>query len=232
MISLYVSSDTARRFIEHSSPEAIVFIGVILFGQLGLLGLYLNSIGGQLLAFHIYPIIWITVSVWILWHARPPQTSVRRQFAAGIVGILYFLLLAWLSGLFSTGLFAGDVAFAGGLRLEASAPPGYAPTLFYSGSTMTLAIMPYLLIGYATLTYLVYITILDAWAASASGLLGIFGCVGCSWPIIAALAGGATGPLAATVYSYAYPISTVAFLLAAALLYWRPSFSTIRRWLG
>lgn len=230
-----MSVESVRGVIDRPSPEALVVVGLILFAQLALLGLYLSTVGPDLMAFHLYPIVWITVSAWVLWHARPAPASRDRHLLAGGIAILYFLLLAWLGGLFSieTFLNTADAAFAGGLRVEASVPPGYAPTLFYVGSNVTIALIPYLFIGYVTLAYLVYVTILDAWAASAPGLLGIFGCIGCSWPIFAALfagAGGAMGSITAAVYANAYPISTVAFLIAVTLLYWRPSYGTLHRW--
>lgn len=225
----------ARRFLGRPSRTAVAVIAIILVGQLSLLGLYLSSFQPRISYFLFYPIIWITVSCWVLLHARSNAENARQQLVAAGIALLYFLLLAYLGGIFSLHpTTAPAEAFATGLRIEGAAPPGYAPALFYVGSTVTLALIPYLLVGYVTLAYLVYITILDTWKASAPGLLGIFGCIGCSWPILASLvasAGGMTGAVATAVYDNAYPLSTIAFLLAVGLLYWRPAFGTIRRWL-
>lgn len=215
------------------SRGALAGIALIVAAQLLLLWIYLASFGVGLAMFHLYPIIWITVSCWVVWQARPTGSSGRRELLAAAIAGAYFLLLAWLGGLVSPGTALAESNAFAGLRIAATAPPGYAPAVYYVGSGLTVSVIPYRLVGYLALAYLVYVTILDAWAASAPGLLGIFGCIGCSWPIFATLlsgGGGAAGALATALYLNAYPISTLAFLLAVGLLYWRPSAGWMQRW--
>lgn len=214
------------------SRGALALIGLVLFAQVSLLVVYLTAFDTRLAAFHLYPIVWITVSCWVIWHARPPTAGTRRHLAAATVAVLYLLLIGYLGGLYSPGSGLARAPFVSGIRVEAAAPPGYAPAFFYVGTYVTVAVIPYLTVGYLTLAYLVYVTILDAWAATAPGVIGIFGCIGCSWPVLASLvagAGGASGSVAAAVYANAYPLSTIAFLLAVGLLYWRPTADTLRQ---
>lgn len=206
-------------------------LAIVLFAQLSLLAIYLVAFDARPAAFHLYPIVWITVSAWVLWHARPPRASLQRHALAGGIAVGYLLVLGYIGGMFSLG--GSSDALVAGVRLEGEAPPGYAPALFYVGPTVTVALVPYLVIGYLTLAYLVYLTVLDTIAASAAGALGLFGCIGCSWPILASLvagAGGASGSVATAVYANAYPLATLAFVLAVALLYWRPSVDSLRQW--
>ncbi len=222
-----------RRAVGSPSSGAIAAIAIILFAQLVRLGVYLNSIEVGLGAFHLYPIVWITVGCWVIWHARPASSSGRRELVAAAIATAYFLVLAGLGGIISPGTALADTSASGGLRITASAPPGYAPAVYYLGSEITISLIPYRLVGYVTLAYLVYVTILDTWAASAPGLLGVFGCIGCSWPIFATLlggTGGAASAVASAIYLNAYPISTAAFLLAVGLLYWRPSEGWVSWW--
>lgn len=198
----------------------------VVLGQASLLVLYILAFEPDLSYFLVFPLVWITVSAWVLLHARPDRATPRRHLLAVGVAVVYFLFLGYLGGMFSLQAGAPVAEGFSGLQIDASAPPGYAPAIFYAGSSITLAFVPYLVIGYLTLAYLVYLTILDTWTASASGLLGIFGCIGCSWPILASLVAGASGmsgAVATTVYENAYLLSTAAFLLAVGFLYYRPS---------
>ncbi|MFC7080732.1 DUF7546 family protein [Halorussus caseinilyticus] len=87
--------------------------------------------------------------------------------------------------------------------------------------------MPYKLVGYVALAYLVYDTVLDTAGSAVSGVLGLVSCVSCTWPVIATLAAGVTGSgtaVAAAASEWSYTLGTVAFLLTVGLLRWRPSF--------
>jgi hypothetical protein len=87
--------------------------------------------------------------------------------------------------------------------------------------------MPYKLLGYATLAYLIYDTVLDTAGSAVSGLLGLVSCVSCTWPVIATLAAGIAGSgtaVAAAANEWSYTIGTVVFVVTVALLRWRPTF--------
>jgi hypothetical protein len=106
-----------------------------------------------------------------------------------------------------------------------SLPPGWSPALLYGGDLLRVSLFPYRLIGYATLSYLVFVTLLDVDGSIFSGALGFASCVSCTWPVlgtaVTALFGG--GSLIATVATnQPYGLSTVVFVTSVGLLIWRP----------
>jgi len=104
-------------------------------------------------------------------------------------------------------------------------PPGYSPRLFYDGGVISLTLAPYKVVGYGALAYLVYVTVLDAAGTALSGVVGLFSCISCTWPVIGTIAAGVFGSssaLATAAMNQAYPLSTLVFLSAVALLWWRP----------
>lgn len=222
---------------QFTPPPVTVAVGLALIvaAQLVTLAVYLQALHVSPRPFHFYPIIWITVGSWVFWRVRARHEDSRRRRLAAGVAAGYFLVLGYVGGLFGTGFELGgrDAVTGGtaeimyGFDVVAVVPPGYGPALVYGSPYLTLSLVPYLVVGYLALAYLVYVAFMDAAASAAPGVVGIFGCIGCTWPLLASLvtgAGGATGMIAGTVYSYAYPLSTLAFLVAVGLLYWRPGF--------
>jgi hypothetical protein len=180
----------------------------------------------------LYPFVWLNVSAWALVQTTPVARSMRTRYLAGAIGLAYFFLLAYVGGLVSQGVgfhHAGGGAAADhhalGWRL-AWLPPGWGPAVFYSGMTVQLTLMPYKVVGYATLAYLVYATVLDAAGSAISGVLGLVSCVSCTWPVLASLAGAIAGSgtaVAAAANEWSYALGTGAFVLTVALLRWRPT---------
>ena len=131
-------------------------------------------------------------------------------------------MLAVVGGLVGTGLGADATGFG-----VAWPMPGWGPTLVYGGHAAALVLMPAYVVGYLALSYLLYVTVLDAAGSAVGGLLGLVSCVSCTWPVFATVASTAlsgTGLLAASAAQVPYDISTAVFLLTVALLYWRPGF--------
>ncbi|MFC6961755.1 DUF7546 family protein [Halocatena marina] len=187
------------------------------------------------IAVYIYPFVWINVALWALWRVESPPARLKRRSIAGLIAVGYILVLGYLGGLYGFG----SSEIATGLRLEfVSLPPGWGPALLYSGESVRFALLPFKVIGYATLAYLVYVTILDTATSAAAGLLGLFSCVSCVLPIIAAVVSGfigAGGALVAVASGQSYALSTVVFVITVLLLVWRPtagSFSRLRAKLG
>lgn len=187
------------------------------------------------IAVYIYPFVWINVALWALWRVNAPSVNRRQQYGAGVIALGYFLLLGYLGGLY--GL-SPDV-MATGLRLEfVSLPPGWGPAILYSGEWVRVALLPFKVIGYFTLAYLIYVTVLDTATSAAAGLLGLFSCISCVLPVIAAVATGFVGgggALVAIASAQSYSLSTVVFVITVLLLVWRPttgSFSRLRAKLG
>lgn len=187
------------------------------------------------IAVYIYPFVWINVALWAIWRVDAPSVNRRRQYGASFIALSYFLLLGYLGGLYGLG----SEAMVSGLRLEyVSLPPGWGPALLYSGEWVRFALLPFKVIGYLTLGYLIYVTILDTATSAAAGLLGLFSCVSCVLPIIAAVASGfvgAGGALVTIASVQSYSLSTAVFVITVLLLVWRPtagSFLRLRAKLG
>ena len=167
----------------------------------------------------LQPFVWINVGLLAVLTTRPPPTSTRRRYVGLAVGAGYFLLLAYFGGLLGEGMGAGFVG------VNWTLPPGYSPRLFYDGTLLAVTLEPYKVVGYAALAYLVYVTVLDAAGAALSGVVGLFSCVSCTWPIVGTVAAsvfGGSSAVAAAAMDQAYPLSTLVFLSAVALLWWRP----------
>ena len=224
-----------REWIRALSPLAMVLWTLLILGQVLLLAIYLLAFQQSLQLFHLYPLLWITVSAWVLGHVRAPAHVGGHRVLAGILATAYFCLLAYVGGLVGPGpeltdsvtVLAADAEFIYDTRVVTAVPPGYGPAILHVGPYLIVSIIPYLTVGYLALAYLVYLTVREAATAATSGLIGLFGCIGCSAPILASLVAGtsgAAGTIAAGVYTHAYPLSTLAFLLAVVLLVWRPGF--------
>ena len=212
--------------VEIPSPRVEVVLGwaLVLAVQAALLGAYLTARDLSPSFFHLAPFVWITVGLWAIWWTRP-ATATRRQRAIALsIAGGYLLVVGYVVGLFAVA--PGGLAHpSSGWRFEATYPPGYGPALFYAGDYVRLAFVPYLLIGYSAIGYLVYVTVVDASRSAAGGLFGLVACVGCAWPILApvltGVAGGGTA-LVTAAYSQEHVLSTVAFLAAIGFLTWRP----------
>jgi hypothetical protein len=180
----------------------------------------------------IYPFVWINAVVWAAAKTEIPRASRRAHLVAGGVAVAYFLLLANWAGLF--GLTGGGHhgVLDGILGLSiGSGSPGWARVRFIT-RVVAISFIPYRVIGYLGLAYLVYVAVLDVTGAALSGAVGLLSCLSCSFPILASFATGLFGgsvTLMSTVYAYSVDLSTLAFLLSVALLYYRPGFGAVRR---
>ncbi len=185
----------------------------------------------------VFPFVWINLSAWALVRTSPSADSPRTRYVGAAIAVGYFLLLGYVGGLFQPGLLfhshgggAGAHTHATGLRIS-WLPPGWGPALLYTGDLVQLNLMPYKLVGYLTLAYLVYDTVLETAGSAVSGLLGLVSCVSCTWPVVATLAAGVAGSgtaVAAAASEWSYTIGTVAFAVTVLLLRWRPSLGRFR----
>lgn len=182
----------------------------------------------------VYPWLWINASILAVWKTDLASASTStRRIGVGIAAG-YFLVLALAGGMIGP---AGGLAeiLSGGVGIPADATgasvhwlvPGMGPALLYQGTFVRAALLPYEVIGYFGLAYLVYAGILETAGSTVSGLVGVFSCVSCAWPVVGGVVttvfgGGSAIALAATTWPY--DISTIIFLSAVGLLYWRPSW--------
>lgn len=177
--------------------------------------------------FYVYPFVWLNAAAWAVWKTRIPDASGLRLWAARTLAAGYFLLLGYVGGLYGV---SGGVTV--GLRLELTAlPPGWAPALIYGGELFQFALLPFKVVGYLALAYLVYATVLDATGGVLGGVLGLFSCVSCTLPVVAGILSGVVGgagAVATAAYAQSYLLSTVVFVLTVGLLVWRPTVADLR----
>lgn len=166
-----------------------------------------------------YPWIWINASIWAATRVDFAPTNIRTRSLAIAIGLGYFLVLAYFGGLYQ---FAGQGT---GFRI-AWAPPGWGPVPFYATESFTLALLPFKVVGFIALSYLVSVTVVDAAASGLAGFVGLFSCVSCTWPLLATVFTGIFGSASAAasvISNEPYGASTVVFLASIGLLVWRPT---------
>jgi len=187
--------------------------------------------------FILYGFLWINAGIYAVAKTTPAPTTPRTKRIALLVAGGYFLVLAVAGGIVGPShtsplaslitdghLHSHGTAAAGSFDLRLL-PPGWGPALVYQGSWVLVILMPYKVIGYLALSYLVYATVIDAAGTVVSGSLGLLSCVSCTWPVVGSLVTSIFGSGSAVVVAattWPYDISTVAFLATVALLTWRP----------
>ncbi|MFC3478802.1 DUF7546 family protein [Halobacterium litoreum] len=203
------------------SSKTLLYGALLLNGELALVLFYfsVSSSTPADLAFLAYPFVWINAAIWGVSRVDLPDAPAKRKWGAFAVGAAYFLLLGGVGGLYmlhGAGL---------GARI-AWLSPGWGPALVYSGTGLTVSLLPFKVIGYGALAYLVVATILDATRSGVAGLLGLFACVSCTWPVAATLLTGAFGSasaLASVATNQPYALSTAIYVSSVVLLAWRPT---------
>jgi hypothetical protein len=214
------------------SRETVLYGALVVNAEFFLLATYLlaTDTTGRSVWFYVYPFVWINLSLWAIVRTDLVLTSQRDRRVAAFLAGGYALLLAYFGGVVgpgtaSFGFEVGGEAYAAGFRLAVDLPPGYGPALLYDGLYVRVSLLPYKLVGYGALIYLVYATALEAVSVSVSGLVGLLSCVSCSWPILTSLVTGVAGgssAVAAAAFANSYGLSTLVFVVTVALLYWRP----------
>ena len=159
----------------------------------------------------VYPVVWITASVAAaVWVSRTVRVRPRRWLGAA-VGIGYTVALLWLSG--TVGASAGMPTS----QLMVSMP-GWGPILLYDNGVVSLSIVPFKLVSYLSLGYIVAVLIAAAGSARTAAL-GMASCVSCAAPLLLAVAGLFGGTQATTmVASAGYDLATVVLLVTFGLL--------------
>jgi hypothetical protein len=158
----------------------------------------------------LYPFVWLAASGTSLWLVRdrlPTPSPLSVAVAGG-----YTLVLLWTAGLVQSPI--GSTGVSVHLAL-----PGWGPALVYTGSFVTVMVVPFLVIGYATLGVLAASALHATLETTAASVLGLFACVSCTAPLLAGIAGSlGAGSVAAAVSTAQYPLATAAFLLSAGAL--------------
>ena len=169
----------------------------------------------------LYPFVWIDASLLavalVVGDARNRQDSAgsRPAVLPVLVGLGYAVLLLWAGGLVGRGGASGTLTLL-------TAPPGWGPILLYDG-TVRLAVVPFKLVGYLVLAWLVALVVAAAGRPLVSGALGLVTCVGCTGPLVLALVaalGGGSVTAYAAVSDLSYDLSTLVFLVSLAGVTW------------
>lgn len=204
----------------------VLVAGVLVAAELLLVGASIVVTSREVLAvrYVLYPFVWINAAVLAVLAVERPRVSGRRRLLAVAVAASYLLVVAWLDGTVGPGTGSGT------LRVV-PLPLGWGPALLYDGPVRLLA-LPFKVVGYACLAYLVYGLVADAAATGlVGGAVGLLSCVSCTLPLAAAvfsgLVGGTVG-LTAAAGTWSYDLSTLAFVVSVGLLAWRPTVGTRR----
>jgi hypothetical protein len=170
------------------------------------------------LRYLLYPFVWINAGLWVLRAVSPdPRARTHRVIGLAVAGAYLFVLL-YLPGTIGFGAAGRPID----LRVAMYAP-GWGPLVAFSSPWLRLYLVPFQVIGYASLAYLVYANVLVLTRSVLSGVLGLVTCIGCTAPALAALLGligGPTASLTTTAYAWSYDIGTAIFLFTIGLLTW------------
>jgi len=164
----------------------------------------------------LFPFIWLNIAGLVFLRVRPELATRRRTLGSAVVALGYLLVLGYVGGVYGTG------GQGTGIRLVTQAPPGFSPTVVFSGATLSVVLIPWKVAGYLALSYLVFVTAVDASGGAVGGIVGLFSCVSCVLPIIASILGGFVGvsaTLSQAALSQSYGLSTVVFVASVGLLY-------------
>ena len=207
--------------LEADDRRALVYTAAVANTFLLVLLVYALVADRRPTAYWAFPVVWVTAGAWaLLWTSRPPAAT-RTRLLAGTLAGAYFLVLAVAGGVVGPG---GTPTT--GLSVELTElPPGWGPTLLYGGETVRVALVPFTAFGYAVLSYLVYLTAIDARSVLAGGVLGLFSCVSCTLPVVASILGGFVGggaALAAAASATTYAAGTAVFVVTVVLMTVRP----------
>jgi hypothetical protein len=167
----------------------------------------------------VYPFIWINVGLWAIVRTNPDPRTARHRYLAGAVAGGYLLALFVLGGLLWTGM----PQLPTGVDVSMLSP-GIGPVVSYNGPFVRMTFVPFLVVGYLALSYLVYATLIDAAGSALGGVIGLFSCFSCVWPLIAPIFVGAFGSAGTAVATslQSYVAGTAIYLGTVCLLYWRP----------
>lgn len=168
----------------------------------------------------IIPFIWINVAVWAIVRTTPAGREVKHTAVAFGIATVYFLVILYLSGLLRPATASLEqITGAAGFGVTWRSI-GWGPTLLYSGEWVSLVLIPYQVIGYLALSYLLYVTILDITNSALGGIVGLVPCPGCAAPLFTSLIAGIAGTSSAFVLliTYQYELATMLFVIAIALL--------------
>lgn len=178
-----------------------------LVGLLAAIAAYLDVADPTLTSYRplAYPAIWLTVSVaTAVWVGLTLRRRPRRRWGL-VVATGYTLTLLWL-----TGMVGATTTPGAGTAEVVAALPGWGPLVLYNGTVVELSVVPFKLVAYLALGYVVYVLVAATGGSIRAALFGLGSCVGCTTPLLVAVAGVFGGTHATTmVTSLGYDLATV-----------------------
>lgn len=200
-----VGSRRARAWLALFALEALALAG------------YFAVVPGESgpLRYVVYPFVWMNASLWAVARVSPHAGSRRHRLLGLAAGASYFLLVMAVPGNVGLGT-AAETSLRVGWYV-----PGWGPLVAVSSPWLRLYLVPFEVVGYAALAYLVYANALRLARGTLSGALGLVTCVGCTVPVLAPVVGLLGGPatgLASTAYAWSYDLGTALFLVTLGLL--------------
>ena len=218
MSGAYGPLSRIRRFLA-AETAAIRWWFLVVAAELALVTAYL-AVSDVIVTeprYVVYPFLWINAGVWAVIRTETPSVTRRQWGVAAALSGGYLLLLLVVGGTLQLGI---DGPLNGGAVASIHWNiPGLGPIVVYGTPRVRLSIIPFKVVGYVAMTYLVYARLLSASRAVLSGVLGLFSCVGCAFSLLLPLL-GATTLFGSTLTGLAWDLSTLVFLLTVALLYW------------
>jgi len=220
-------STITRRFDGLFDRETMLYAALVLNTELLLVGLHAlfgatTATSWQGVFQYLYPLVWINAGLLVIVKTAPPPVPTKQRRRALAVGVVYFLVLAAIGGIVRPGSPGIESYMQLNLLYR---PPGWNPMFAYFGEVVSLTLIPYKLVGYGALSYLIYVMVLDTSGVSLGSLTGLFSCVSCVLgilvPTISSVLGGTTAAVGQVV-PQSYGAATVVYLVSLALLYWRP----------
>lgn len=187
----------------------------------------------------VYPFLWINVGLYVLLRGAPARGDVsfprafarflsvgsdlsprdQRRVAAALVAVAYGVVLGVVTGLIGLPLSEHAHTHPSGLQLSLSAP-GWGPRIAYVVGDYHLYFVPYRVVGYVALSYLLYTRLSELSVVSGAGVVGLLSCIGCAFPLLAPVFAGTGAATLSAVTGYSLDLSTLAFLVAVGALWW------------
>lgn len=198
------------------SRRARAWVGLLALEGLALVAYFaVGSAEAGPVRYLVYPFGWLNVGLWAVLRVTPTPGHRRHRLVGLVVGVGYFLLLMAVPGNVGLGA-AADVSVRVGWYA-----PGWGPLVAVTTPWVRLFLVPFEVLGYAALAYLVYANTLRLTRGTVSAALGLATCVGCTVPVVAPLVGLLGGPatsLTTTAYAWSYDLGTLLYFGTVGLL--------------
>ncbi|MFW6265217.1 MAG: DUF7546 family protein [Halanaeroarchaeum sp.] len=199
--------------------ETVATWTLVVFTELLLVAGFLavSSTSIEQVRYVVYPFVWINVGLLGVTAIETSPGSWRHRAIGIAVAVGYYVVL-----MYAAGNLGGTPAGTDWSLRVSMLMPGWGPSVVAAGPVLRVSLVPFEVIGYAALSYLLYANVLRISRGLLAGALGLVTCVGCTVPILAPMIGLLGGPasgLTSTAYQYSYDIGTVLFVITVGILY-------------